>query len=263
MALQKSEAVVLKMFNWSESSRTAIFFTDRMGKLPLMDRGGRAAKSKRGRLMPLTHLEISYYKSEKQTTGYLNDVDILEEFSVEKEGALGRLAYGSAACELLHLLLPEEEAQPGLFRYLLSYLRQVSRVDKQYLPATFLAFYLRSMSQLGYHPSLAYCIGCNEELEKIKPEGGKILFSPERGGVVCPACQRPGEYYIGLSPEQLRLLSVLQRASLDEAATVPIGFGEASLLVETLTKFVKYHSGLISDIKSLEFLDKLKSSQLT
>jgi hypothetical protein len=90
-----------------------------------------------------------------------------------------------------------------------------------------------------------------------------MMFSPERGGLVCPSCQKPGEYYIGLSPDQLRLLSVLQRASLDEAATVAIGFQEASLLVETLTKFVKYHSGLISDIKSLGFLDKLKSSQLT
>ena len=56
---------------------------------------------------------------------------------------------------------------------------------------------------------------------------------------------------------------MLQRASLEEGATVPIAFGEASLLIEALTKFLKYHSGLNSDIKSLEFLDKLKNSQLT
>ena len=250
MALYKAEAVVLKMFNWSESSRTAIFFTDRFGKLPLVDRGGRSAKSKRGRLLPLAHLELTFYKSEKLASGYLSGCDVLREFSIEKEGSLGRLAYGSAAGELLNLLLPEQEAQPGLFTYFLSYLTKLSAVDKRYLPALFLAFYLRVMSQLGYHPSLAYCVGCNKESEKIESERGKVLFSPERGGLVCPACQRVGEYYIGLSAEQLRLLSVLQRASLDEAASVPIGFQEASFLAETLTKFVKYHSGLISDIKS-------------
>jgi len=236
MALEKSEAVLLRMFNWSESSRTALFFTERYGKLPLVDKGGRSVKSRRGRLMSFAHLEVSFYKSEKQTTGYLSDCDILEEFSVEKEGSLGRLAYGSAASELLNLLLPEQEAQPALFRYFLRYLGKVSEIDKQYLPALFIAFFLRTMSQLGYHPSLSYCVGCSREA---------------------------GECYIGLSAAQLRLMAVLQRASLDEAATVPINFQEASLLVETLTKFVRYHSGLVSDIKSLEFLDKLKSSQLT
>jgi len=263
MALEKSEAVLLRMFNWSESSRTALFFTERYGKLPLVDKGGRSVKSRRGRLMSFAHLEVSFYKSEKQTTGYLSDCDILEEFSVEKEGSLGRLAYGSAASELLNLLLPEQEAQPALFRYFLRYLGKVSEIDKQYLPALFIAFFLRTMSQLGYHPSLSYCVGCSREVEKIEATPGKVMFSPERGGLVCPACQKPGECYIGLSAAQLRLMAVLQRASLDEAATVPINFQEASLLVETLTKFVRYHSGLVSDIKSLEFLDKLKSSQLT
>ena len=213
--------------------------------------------------MLFAHLEISFYKSEKQTNGYLADCHIIREFSVEKDGSLGRLAYGSAATELMNLLLPEQEAQTSLFHYLLRYFDKLSSVDKQYLPALFAAFFLRSMSQLGYHPSLAYCVGCRQESDKSLALTGKILFSPERGGVVCPACQKPGEYYIGLSAEQLRLLSVLQRASLDEAATVPIGFAEAAILVETLTKFVKYHSGLVSDIKSLAFLDKLKSSQLT
>ena len=263
MALEKAEAVVLRMYNWSESSRTAIFFTDRFGKLPLVDKGGRSAKSRRGRLMLFAHLEITFYKSQKETNGYLSDCHIVREFSVEKEGSLGRLAYGSAASELLNLLLPEHEAQTALFRYFLRYLEKITATDKQYLPALFAAFFLRTMSQLGYHPSLAFCVGCQREAEELMASSGKVHFSPERGGVVCPACQKPGEYYIGLSVEQLRLLSVLQRASLDEAATVPIGFGEASLLVETLTKFVKYHSGLVSDIKSLEFLDKLKSSHLT
>jgi len=262
MALEKSEAVVLKTYNWSESSRTAVFFTARFGKLALVDKGGRSAKSKRGRLMPFAQLEVTFYKSEKETSAYLRDCDIIREFSVEKAGSLGRLAYGSAACELLLLLLPEGEAQPGLFNYFLRFLGKLSEIDKQYLPAIFIGFFLRAMSQLGYHPSLAFCAGCSKDQEQISPDRGKLLFSPERGGLVCSSCQKPGEYYIGLSVQQARLLSVLQRASLDEAATVPLGFQEATLLVETLTKFIKHHSGLVSDIKSLEFLDKLKSSQL-
>ena len=66
-----------------------------------------------------------------------------------------------------------------------------------------------------------------------------------------------------LSVKQHRLLTKLQQSSLDEAATVAIGFQEAAALVEALAGFLRYHSGLVSDIRSLEFLDKLKKSHLT
>ncbi len=262
MSLEKSEAVILKMFNWAESSRTVLFFTRQFGKIPLVDKGGRSLKSKRGRLMPFARLEMTFYKSEKQTSGYISDTGLLEAFSMENEGSLGRLAYGSAACELLYLLLPEGEAQVGLYGYFVSFLRKLEQVPKQALPAVFLAFFLRTMSQLGYHPSLAYCVGCGAESGRLAGPDGRVRFSPERGGTVCPACQKPGEYYIDLSADGLQLLAVLQRASLDEAAVVPIGYQEATFLIETLANFLRFHSGLVTDLKSLEFLEKLKQTRL-
>jgi len=262
MALEKSEAVVLKAFNWSESSRAVHFFTRRFGRISLMDRGGRAIKSRRGRIMPFAHLEITFYKSEKQTAGYLSDTEVLKMFEPETDGSLGRLAYGSAAFELLNLLLPEEEPHEDLFEYLLLFLQRQSRADKRCLPALFLAFFLRMMSLLGYHPSLAFCAGCQKPIAPDVEGQAPLQFSPERGGMVCAACQKPGEYYIGLSSEQHRLLLSLQRASLDEAATVPMSFQEATYLTDALAAFLRYHSGLVSDIKSLEFLDKLRQSDL-
>jgi len=261
MSLQKTEALILKMFNWSESSRTVLFFTRNHGKLPLIDRGGRSIKSKRGRLQPFARLEMTFYSSQKETSGYVSDCELLEMFSLDAEGSLGRLAYGSAACELLYLLLPENEEQSGLYGYFVAYLRQLGRAEKKFLPAVFLAFFLRTISQLGYHPSISYCVGCDREESKFGGTAEDFKFSPERGGLVCPSCQKPGEYYIPLSAGGLRVLTTLQQASLDEAATVPIGFQDATLLVETLTNFLKYHSGLVSDLKSVEFLEKLKKSQ--
>lgn len=271
MALQKSEAVILKKFNWSESSRTVHFFTRDFGKLPLNDKGGRSFKSRRGRMVPFCRMEITFYKSEKETTGYISDSEILEAFSFEKDGSLGRLAYGSAACELLYLLLPEGEAQVSLYNYFISFLKATDRFDKHGLPALFIAFFLKTLSQLGYHPSLGYCVGCSREANgEESREGhngvtrfaGEVLFSPERGGIVCPSCQKPGEYYISLSAGNRRLLAALQTASLSEAAAVPVGFTAAAQLLDLLAKFLNYQSGLNTGLKSLEFLDKLKNSQL-
>ena len=145
MALEKTEAVVLRTFNWSESSRTVIFFTRDFGKIALVDKGGRSIKSKRGRIMSFALMELTFYTSEKESNGYIRDVDPLKIFSFEKDGTVGRLAYGSAACEMLNLLLPDEEVQPALFAYFVDFLNAVELADKRSLPAIFLKmqFYLQ------------------------------------------------------------------------------------------------------------------------
>ncbi len=262
MPLEKAEAVILKSFDWSESSRTVHFITREFGKLALVDRGGRRLNTKRGRLLPFSRMEVTFYASRKETSGYISDAEMIEPFSFEKEGTLGRLAYASAACELLYLLLPDEEPQTVLYGYFISYLRQVTQVEKRCLPALFIAFFLRLLSQLGYKPSLAYCCGCGAEIANLTAEEELLQFSPERGGLICRACQKPGEYYIGLSAGEAKLLETLQRASLNEAASLPIGYRDARHLIEVLTSFLKFHSGLLSDLRSLAFLEKLKTSQL-
>ncbi len=272
MSLEKTEAVVLKAFNWSESSRTVIFFSRRFGKLALVDKGGRSFKSKRGRIVAFAVLELTFYSSQKESSDYIRDVDPLETFSFEKEGTMGRLAYGSAACELLHLLLPEEESQVALYDYFVSYLKCVEAADKRSLPALFLAFFLRCLSHLGYHPSLTHCAGCGRASQAgtsqagsqaaSRPEG-HVQFHPERGGVLCSSCQTAADQYIRLSSACFEQLVTLQSASLAEAAAMPITYADTELLLEALTRFVSCQTGVKGELKSLEFLQKLKKTKLS
>ena len=259
MPLEKTEAVILKSFNWSESSRTVELFSRDFGKITLLDKGGRRFKSKRGRLVPFARLEITFYKSEKSSTGYVSETELIELFGFEKEGTMGRLAYASAACELLHHLLPDEQPQPSLYGFFVTFLKLTETAEKGSLPRLFLAFFLRLLSQLGYHPSLADCVGCGRPIKTAQAKAGEVLFCPERGGVVCAACQTVGDYYIPFSRESSMHLAALQNASLSEAAGMPIGYREVSCFVEALIKFVSYQTGAVSRLKSLEFLEKLNN----
>ena len=263
MSLQKSEAVILKAFNWSESSRTVVFFSKDFGSIALVDKGGRSIKSKRGRLIPFSRLELTFYNSQKESHGYISDVELLESYSLENEGSLGRLAYASAACELLKFLLPEEEPQPQLYIYFINYLRLVEKTDKKYLPALFIAFYLRLLSHLGYHPSLAYCATCGKDLKNTISDTTEIKFGYNQGGVICSSCQKAGDYYIGFSGRSYKLILALQTASLAEAGTLPLGYTDASGILEALTKFLSGQTGLKADLKSLDFINKLKNNQKT
>jgi len=266
MSLEKTEAVVLKAFNWSESSRTVVFFSRRFGRIALVDKGGRSFKSRRGRIVGFAVLELTFYGSQKETRGYIRDVDPIETFSFEKDGTVGRLAYGSAACELLLLLLPEEEPQSDLYDYFVGFLKCVEAANKRSLPALFLAFFLRTLSHLGYHPSLTHCASCGVgQADSFAATRSQkhIHFYPERGGVLCSACQTAADQYIRLSSACFEQLVSLQSASLTGAAAMPIAYADTELLLEVLTKFVSSQTGVSGELKSLEFLKKLKKSDLS
>jgi len=59
------------------------------------------------------------------------------------------------------------------------------------------------------------------------------------------------------------LLGQLQRAPLTQAVSLSMGYGETTLLLEALVKFVGYQTDLKAKLKSLEFLEKLKDSNRT
>lgn len=260
MPLEKTEAVILKLFNWSESSRMVVLFSRDYGKITLVDKGGRRFTSKRGRLVPFARLEITFYPSKKATSGYVSEAELIELFPFEKEGTLGRLAYASAACELLYHLLSDEQPQQPLYSLFISFLQLTEAVEKNSLPPLFIAFFLRLLSQLGYHPSLAHCVGCGQAARIPDSESKAVHFCPERGGIVCSACQTPGDYYIPLSGENAKLLVTLQSASLNEAVSLPIGYNEVTHLLDALTKFMSCQTGISAHLKSLGFLEKLKNS---
>jgi recombinational DNA repair protein (RecF pathway) len=156
--------------------------------------------------------------------------------------------------------------------------------DKRSLPGLFLAFFLGSLSHLGYHPSLTHCASCGRPASQAGTQAGSqadqvgasqagsqaaarpaeyVEFCPERGGVVCSSCQTAADHYIRLSRACYEQLVSLQSGSLTEAAALPITYADTELLLEALTRFVSCQTGVSGDLKSLEFLQKLKKTDLT
>jgi len=255
-----SEGIILKSINWKENSRIVTFFLEKGGRLSIIDRGGRSIKSKRGRLITFSRLEVNYFKSEKSGTGYLTEADPIESFLLEKDGSLGRLTFASAALELLYDLLPEDESQSSLYHLTIQFLRLTDRAHKLSLYPLFLAYFMKLLSQLGYRPNFAGCVRCGRDLLVNNNEARSILFSPEMGGLVCSSCQIAGEYYIKLQSERLKKIYALQTASLAEAAALAVKFRDAENILELLADFLRYQTGT-ADLKSLAFLDKLKKSK--
>jgi DNA repair protein RecO (recombination protein O) len=265
-----SEGIILKSVNWKENSQIVTFFTNNAGRQSIIDRGGRSLKSKRGRLQTFSRLEIGYFKSEKSGTGYLSEVELLEPFRLEKEGSLGRLAFGSAALEILNDLLAEDEPQEELYDLTIQFLRLTDSVSKTSLLPLFLAYLLKTLSFLGYRPNFSGCVGCGKNKEETvltgnngqeEPESRFYFFTPERGGLVCSSCQMMGEYYIKLQSERLEMINRLQTSSMIEAAEAKMKYNEGEEILELLTGFLRHQTGT-DELNSLKFLDKLRKAQM-
>jgi DNA repair protein RecO (recombination protein O) len=266
----KSEGIILKSVNWKENSRIVTFFTDNAGRQSIIDRGGRSIKSKRGRLQTFSRLEIEYFKSEKSGMGYLSEVESMESFLLEKDGALGRLTFASAALEILNDLLAEDEPHPELYDITIQFLRMTDAIPKSGIISLFLAYFLKTMSYLGYRPNFAGCVSCGKDKREIALRGNGqneselpqfYFFTPERGGLVCSACQMMGAYYIKLKLDRLSTIYRLQTSSLAEACKMTMKFDEAEEIIELLTDFMKYQTGT-KDLNSIKFLEKLKKTKL-
>nr|MBN2277658.1 DNA repair protein RecO [candidate division Zixibacteria bacterium] len=261
----KSEGLLLKSVNWKENSKIVTIFTDNAGRISLVDRGGRSLKSKRGRLMTFCRMEIAYFKSERSGMGYIGEIEPLETFQFQNEGILGRLTFASAALELLYDLLPEDEPQEGLYNLTVRFLRRTDRVAKSGIIPVFLSFFLKTLSYLGYRPNFAGCLGCGKDMAEtaLTNSNGVAfhLFSPERGGLICSACQIPGEYYIKLQFDRLIKIYSLQTASLTESGRMVLRLDEAEELLELLVGFLKYQADT-KELTSLKFLEKLKKTSL-
>jgi len=261
----KSEGLLLKSVNWKENSKIVAIFTDNAGRISLVDRGGRSLKSKRGRLMTFCRMEISYFKSEKSGMGYIGEIEPLETFEFKSEGTLGRLTFASAALELLYDLLPEEDPQQGLFDLTVRFMRRIDRVRRAGIIPVFISYFLKTLSYLGYRPNFSGCIGCGKDLQEtaVSNSNGLAfhLFSPERGGLICSACQMPGEYYIKLQSDRLMKVYNLQTSSMTESGKMTLRLEEAEELLELLAGFLKYQADN-KELKSLKFLEKLKKANL-
>jgi len=231
----------------------------------MVDRGGRSMKTKRGRPVAFTRMAIEYFRSEKSGMGYFTEIDPVEMFEFSGEGSLGRLTFASAAVELLYDLLPKNEPYEALYDLTLRYFRLINEAPKGSIIAVFLSYFLKLLSFLGYRPNLAGCNSCGKGIGEIivaDSEGEMgVFFSPERGGLVCEACQKPGEYYIKLHLERIDKLYNLQISSLAEAVRLKIKMTEAEEMIDLLTGFLRYQTEA-KELKSLKFLEKLKKTDL-
>jgi DNA repair protein RecO (recombination protein O) len=189
MQLEKLQAFVLSTSDYGERDRIASLFTLEHGRLKGFARGARNSRKRFGpALETLARIELQL--THKDGLSSLKSADVITLYSGIRS-ALGAIAHGLYACELIDCLTPEGQPLPRLYRLLASYLEHldtghVAESDRR-------MFEINLLNILGYRPSLEMCSRCGAQFDAY---GALIQHD---GELVCRFCAASGRKIPSLS----------------------------------------------------------------
>jgi DNA repair protein RecO (recombination protein O) len=232
MPVHRTEAVVLHVFDYLETSRIVRIATREMGVQSVLARGARRSRSRYG-----SALDLFASGTAEVSTKPGRDLHTLVSFDVRRArpglaAELGRFTGASALAELA-LRFSSEETHPALFDTFVSALDALDAAVEGETIDVSLGYAWRIVGELGFAPSLDHCASC----ETVVPSEDVAPFSHRAGGVLCRGCAR-------LEPVH-RALPATARATLGEwlaGATLPgLDAGERRAHQRLLREFLREH----------------------
>jgi|SRR5579875_690486 len=244
----RTEAVILKGYDYGEADRILTLYTPHAGKLRGIAKGMRKTKSRLG-----GHLDLFTRSNLMVARGRQLDIvtqaDTIETFRPLRED-LQRLSYAHYVCELVDGFSAEDLGNYPLYALLLSTLRRIAELPRVDLAVR--SFELQLLDVTGFRPQFQQCLHCETPIE---PEANR--FSVKLGGILCPRCAFADATAPVISINALKVLRNLQRneVAVMNLSDIPVDVGNE--IEHRLQEYVTYR--LESRPRSVAFLDRLRS----
>lgn len=209
MPLARTEAIVLRTIDWSETSLIAWLFTRERGRLHVLAKGARRPRSPfEGALEPLVRGELVSYQRKKAGDGLeiAKELDPLDRHTGLRKD-LQRLYRGLYLGELLLELSEREMPAHETFDAAAATLAALCREEPGQLDRPLFRCELLFLRAAGLSPRLDACARCGAAL----PAGAEPVFSPPAGGLLCPTHAPHERGALALSRGALRTLLALDQ----------------------------------------------------
>ncbi|MEK4340249.1 DNA repair protein RecO [Brevibacillus sp. FSL L8-0710] len=249
--LVKWEGIVIRSVDYGESSKVVTLFTRERGKVAIMARGAKKAKSRLSAVSQIfTH---GYYLCKTGPGSGMADLsqgEIVDSFRDLRQDLMST-AYAAYIAELLDRLTEDGEGNPFLFQLLHQLFRHL---DEGRDPEILCRIFETKMLQVaGITPRLTACANCGEQREPY-------VISVSQGGLLCPACAAGDAYAIAVTPSVWKLLRLFQVFDLERLGDIEVKPTTRSQLKHVLRSFMDEHLDL--RLKSRAFLDQMERMPL-
>lgn len=185
MSVLATDAIVLHVADYMESSRILRLVTRESGVVSVLARGARSSRKRFGAAVDL----FAEGQAQLQTKPG-RDLHTLVSFDVTRARAglalsLVRFSAGSAIAEVALRLIHDEPA-PMVYELLADGLDRLATADDAHATSTALGVLWMLISEVGFRPSLDACAECHTPLDPAVP----ARFHHRAGGTLCDRCGR-------------------------------------------------------------------------
>jgi len=186
MALIKDKGICLRSTDYSESSQILTFLARDSGKIGVIAKGSRRAKSSfGGTIEPCTIGDLVFSLREGEKLGTLTEFNPTF-FSLNIRKKLFAINCAFFTAELLNLFTKEHDPHPELFDRAIIFLQKLDETpDNKILPHLIL-FEFALLTCIGSQPMLDICANCKR---KFSGDWKQCFFSISAGGLVCRDCE--------------------------------------------------------------------------
>ncbi len=214
MAIRKSPAIAVRIYEYSETSIVASFLTPEWGLARVMCKGARRkAKAYESAIDLLVLGEITFYER-------ASGLHVLKEFAPQDtfpglRSGLERYRAAMACLEFVRAVAVEGEPAPELFEI---FRESMAACGQGPWPrGSTYSFIMGGLVAAGFAPLLDLCAACGRG-EFPQGEKARRAFSFTDGGVLCMRCGRGKKVEMWLARDALDTLRALRGMRPAEAA---------------------------------------------
>lgn len=213
MATEKSDAIILRVTEFSETSCIVSMLTRDFGKITAIAKGARRPKSPFDAAIDVLAVCRVVFIHKAQAMSLLTEAKLEHRFRIA-ESDLKRLYMGYYLIELVKSLTDDGDPQPELFDFCVETIRVLDsdQISEDGLAEFLLRFELGLLELTGHFPMLTRCVSCGREKTVLS----KINFGLNAGGILCQSCRRGQSNIVPVSETGFRWLLSLVGAQVGE-----------------------------------------------
>ncbi|MFC1631801.1 DNA repair protein RecO [Candidatus Omnitrophota bacterium] len=245
MAIQKTEAIVLRTLDFRETSLIVNFFTKDFGKISGLIKGIRNNPQRYGGL-PLSFSQnaIVFYEKPHAELNLVTQCDAQDQFLSIRQN-LTKTNFAHYFIELLDAVTFDFDKNEALFSLITDSLQALAQ-DRA-LEQIARTFEIKLLKLSGFKPRLDTCVHCQKDIVEA------ARFSSLLGGMLCAYCFTQDRTARGMLKGTLASIDYIEKANWQKALALKLSANIASELKITLSRFLNIH--LEKEIKSQKFLN--------
>lgn len=243
MILQ-TQAIVLKRFDFRETSQIVTFFTRDHGKVKGILKGIRKDHKKFGSSVDQFSVNHLVYYGHRESDLHLVGQCDLKVFFFKIRQDVKRTLAASYALELVDAIMPSEEKNTEIYDLLIAYLTALEDTDD--VSKLVHIFQIKILLLSGFRPFLDSCVVCQK---KISP---KMQFSMKLGGLLCEDCRANDRTATAISRGTIASLVHIERNIWEHVLRLKLTVLTKKELKYILNNFLVYH--LERHLKATRFL---------